>query len=170
MEPEIILKELPEKIIFCKTMVIDDYDNISTFTSEAGTECSKANNTIHPDLKLPEKNQQYVFLRFLDGKFSRKNFRVEFCEAITQWGNSTETVRIRLLEKVPVAACLCHKGSTDNIGESFDKLSTWIEDNGLIANDCPRHVWIFTKDKTTGVKEVYIEIQVPLQVEKFIKD
>lgn len=132
MSYEVVLKELPEIIVYSKRMVIPNYDAYFEIIPKIGEEIKAAN----PDLKcaVPE----YCFIIYHDGEYKEKDIDVEFCEAVTSFGKDTETIKFKKMDRVPVAACVYHKGPYSTIGNAYAHLFKWIADNGYTPCEGPR--------------------------------
>ena len=169
MEYKVVLKSLPEKIVFTRKIVVKDCMQYDTELYCCGEECTAINvtNGIHPDLDLPPRKYRYCFVKHLDGKFTPTNQNLEFVEALNFYGNSSENIRMGKLDAVPVAACLYHEGPRNTMGETFDKLYKWIEDAGLEVAGVPREVFIANISSPEKPNWVIDEIQIPIKCVKF---
>ncbi|MFW6035407.1 MAG: MerR family transcriptional regulator [Halothermotrichaceae bacterium] len=156
MSYEVVLKELPEVIVYSKRMVIPDYDYYFKVIPKIGEEVSRAN----PDLKCADP--AYCFVIYHDGEYKEKNIDVEFCEAVEEMGNDTEDIKFKKIDKVDKAACVYHKGSYDNLGEAYAHLFKWIEDNNYRPSDHPRESYIDGIWNKEDESEWLTEIQIPV--------
>jgi hypothetical protein len=82
---------------------VPNYNAYFDLIPKIGEEVATAN----PNLKcsVPE----YCFIRYLDGEYKEKDFNVEFCEAVEDFGTETETIKFKKMDSVKVASVL-HKG------------------------------------------------------------
>ena len=112
MKYSAIVKQTPECIVYYKKMNITGYDDYFTEIPKIGEEVTKAN----PDLKclIPE----YCFIRYLDGEYKEKDFRIEYCEAVEKMGNETETIKFKKIDSV-TAACVLHKGPYSDLRKAY---------------------------------------------------
>lgn len=156
MSYEVVLKELPEVIVYSKRMVIPSYDAYFQIIPQIGEEVKKAN----PGLKcqVPE----YCFVIYHDGEYKEKDIDVEFCEAVTAFGNDTETIKFKKMEKVEAAACVYHKGPYSTISNGYSAVFTWIAQNGYIISGNPRESYIDGIWNKEDENQWLTEIQVPL--------
>lgn len=71
----------------------------------------------NPGLKcaVPE----YCFVIYHDGEYKETDIDVEFCEAVTSFGNDTDTIKFKKIDGVPTAACVFHKGPYSTIGKAY---------------------------------------------------
>jgi DNA-binding transcriptional MerR regulator len=157
MNYEVVLKELPEVIVYAKKMVVPNYDYYFEAIPKIGEEISKAN----PNLKSAKP--EYCFTIYLDGEYKEENFKVEFCEAVTGFGEKTEEIKFKEITKVDQAACVFYKGSYDNIGEAYAHLFKWIEDNNFIPSDNPRESYIDGIWNKENPSDWLTEIQIPVK-------
>jgi DNA-binding transcriptional MerR regulator len=156
MSYEVVLKELPEVIVYAKKMVIPNYDYYFEAVPKIGEEISELN----PNLKCAKPN--YCFTIYLDGEYKEKDFKVEICEAVTSFGKETEEIKFKKIKKVDKAACVFYKGSYNNIGKAYAHLFKWIEDNNYTPSDNPRESYIDGIWNKENVSDWLTEIQVPL--------
>lgn len=156
MDYQVALKELPEVIVYSKRMVIPDYNAYFEIIPKIGEEMTQAN----PGLKclVPE----YCFIKYHDGEYKEKDIDVEFCEAVTDFGNDTETLKFKKVDKVPVAACVYHKGPYSTIRNAYAHVFKWIEDNGYVSSDSPRESYIDGIWNKEDEKDWLTELQVPV--------
>ncbi|AOY78389.1 Multidrug-efflux transporter 1 regulator [Clostridium formicaceticum] len=160
MNYEIVLKELPEVIVYSKRMVIPNYDYYFEAIPQIGKEVTKAN----PELQctVPE----YCFIIYHDGEYKDQNIDVEFCESVTAFGTDTETIKFKKIEKVPTAACVYHKGPYSTIGKAYAHLFKWIADNGYTPSDNPRESYIDGIWNKENENDWLTELQVPVMKNK----
>lgn len=156
MKNEVLIKELPEVIVFSKRTVISTYDDYFQLAPAIGAEIAEAN----PGLTCAEP--EYCFVIYHDGEYKEKDIDIEFCEAVTQWGKDTDTIKFKKINRVPEAACIYHKGAYKSISEAYGAVFKWIEKNGYIPCDNPRESYIdgiWNKEKE---EDWLTEIQVPV--------
>ena len=158
MKYEVVIKELPQALVFSKRMKVESYDSYFTVIPAIGEEILAAN----PGLKCDE-NPPYCFIMYHDGEYRDHDIDVEFCEAVTSRGRDTETIRFKTIEKVPRAACVLHKGPYSALSLAYAAVFRWIEDNSLIVSGNPRESYIdgiWNKGKEES--EWLTEVQVPV--------
>ena len=59
-----------------------------------------------------------------------EDIRIEICEAVTKVGVDSNLVKFKVFPEVKEAACIFHKGSYNYLPKSYEKLLTFIENNG----------------------------------------
>ena len=123
MKNEIFVKEIPSYTIYYSDGIISDFSKISEFAMQAGTECSKAN----PNLKCVTPD--YFYISYLDGEYKEKDIKIRYAQAVEKVGNETDKVKFMKSEPI-TAVCIYHKGSYDNLRDSYNTILKYIEDNG----------------------------------------
>lgn len=156
MNYNIVIKELPEVIVYAKRMTIPNYAAYFEIIPSIGEEMQKTN----PNIKcaVPE----YCFNIYHDGEYKETNIDVEFCEAVTSVGKDTDTIKFKKIDRVPTAACVYHKGSYSELGKAYAMLFKWIQDNGYKVSDHPRESYIDGIWNKEDENEWLTEIQIPI--------
>jgi len=156
MEKNVIIKELPECIVYSKRTIIPSYDTYFSMIPALG-EAVKAHN---PDIKcqVPE----YCFVIYHDGEYKEKDIDIEYCEAVNKMGKDFDDVKFKKIPAVK-AACLLHKGPYRNLGTSYAYIFKWIEENGYVIADNPRESYIDGIWNKDSEEEWLTEIQVPIE-------
>jgi DNA-binding transcriptional MerR regulator/DNA gyrase inhibitor GyrI len=150
-----VLKELPECIVYSKRMIVPSYDAYFSVIPEIGEEIKKAN----PNLKcaVPE----YCFIVYHDGEYKEKDIDVEYCEAVTEFGNETESIKFKKLPSV-TAITVMHKGPYTELGNAYAYIFKWIEENGYKAISSPRESYIDGIWNKESENDWLTELQVPV--------
>ena len=156
MKNRVILKKLPEVIVYFKKLKIENYQKYFEYIPKIGKEIEK----INPDLKAMEPN--YCFSIYLDDEFKSENFKIEFCEAVKNFGNETKDIKFKKIKEVNKAACIYHKGSYETIGESYAYLNKWIKDQGYKIIDKTRESYIDGIWNKENKSQWLTEIQIPI--------
>lgn len=156
METQVAIKELPEVIVYSKRMVIPNYDAYFQLVPQIGKDVVQAN----PGLKLAEP--EYCFVIYHDGEYKERDIDVEFCEAVSSWGEPAGDIVFKKVERVPSAACLFHKGPYSTIREAYGHLFKWIEENGYAVAGPPRESYIDGKWNRSDEQDWLTELQVPV--------
>lgn len=155
MKNEIFIKEIPSYIIYYRDGVIEDFSKISEFALQAGTECREAN----PNLKCITPD--YCYISYLDGEYKEKEIKIRYAQAVEKIG--IETDRVKFMKSNPITAiCIYHKGSYENLRDSYNSILKYIESNEYEIIDNPRECYIdgcWNKEK----EEDYLtEIEFPV--------
>ncbi len=156
MKNEIFIKEIPSYIVYYSDGIISDFSKIPEFVLQAGAECAKAN----PNLKCITPN--YCYVSYLDGEYKEKDIKIRYAEAVEEFGE--ETKQIKFMKTTPVTAvCIYHKGSYENMRQSYNIILKYIEDNGYEIIDNVRECYIdgcWNKDNSD---DYLTEIEFPVR-------
>lgn len=156
MQNEIFIKEIPEYIIYYCDGIISDFSKVSEFAFQIGTECAKAN----PDLKCVTPN--YSYISYLDGEYKEKDIKIRYAEAVEKFGNETD--KVKFMKSKPITAvCIYHKGSYDNLRDSYNTILKYIEDNGYEIIDNARECYIDGCWNKEDEKDYLTEIEFPVK-------
>lgn len=156
MKNEIFIKEIPSYIVYYSDGIISDFSKIPEFVLQTGAECAKAN----PNLKCITPN--YCYISYLDGEYKEENIKIRYAEAVEEFGE--ETKQIKFMKTTPVTAvCIYHKGSYENLRQSYNIILKYIEDNGYEIIDNVRECYIdgcWNKDNSD---DYLTEIEFPVR-------
>ena len=89
-------------------------------------------------LPLLQRQREYCFTIYHDGEYRESDIDVEICEAVEAPCRESEKVKFKTVPSVPEAACLLHRGPYETLRESYNRLFSWIDENGYEAADNPR--------------------------------
>ena len=155
MNKEIFIKEIPSYTIYYRDGIIENFSKIAEFALQAGTECSKAN----PNLKCITPD--YCYINYLDGEYKENNIKVRYAQAVEKKG--TETDKVKFMETDAIkAVCIYHKGSYENLRDSYNIILKYIEDNGYEIIDNVRECYIDGCWNKDNVEDYLTEIQFPV--------
>lgn len=156
MKNEIILKNIPSYIIYYRDGMIDNFSKISEFVLETGTECASLN----PELKC--MTPDYCYISYLDGEYKEENIKIRYAQAVEKEGKATDRVKFMKLDPI-TAICIYHKGAYENLGQSYNIILKYIEDNGYEIIENARECYIdgcWNKEKD---EDYLTEIQFPVK-------
>lgn len=161
MKYQIVLKELPKVLVFSKRMIVESYDSYFTEIPKIGEEITRLN----PGLRCVT-DPPYCFIMYHDGEYKDRDIDVEFCEAVERRGVETETIKFKIIERVPQAACVLHKGPYSKLSLAYAEVFKWIEDNGAVVSGNPREsyidgIWNKGKDEDEWLTEVQVPVVPP---------
>jgi DNA-binding transcriptional MerR regulator len=155
---EIVIKELPCVIVYSKRMVVESYDSYFTEIPKIGEEVIATN----PGLRCLE-DPPYCFIIYHDGEYRDHDIDVEYCEAVTQMGKDTKSIKFKTMDRVAEAACVMHQGPYSLLWKAYQAVFKWIEDNNLLPSDCPRESYIDgIWNKGDDEEQWLTEVQVPV--------
>lgn len=156
MKKEVVVKELPECIVYFKEGVVENFSKISDFILKSGSECLKAN----PKIKCVEPD--YCFVEYLDGEYKEKDIKIRYAQAVTSFGNETETIKFKKIKPCK-AVCVYHKGCYENLSETYAFIMNYIKENNLEIASFPRERYIDGIWNKENVEDWLTEIQVPIK-------
>ena len=155
MKNEIFIKEIPSYIIYYRDGIISDFSKISEFVLQSGTECAKVN----PNLKCVTPN--YCYISYLDGEYKEKDIKIRYAEAVEKFGNETNQLKFMKADAI-TAVCIYHKGSYENLRDSYNTILKYIEDNNYEIIDNVRECYIDGCWNKDNVDDYLTEIQFPV--------
>lgn len=155
MEYEVIMKELPEYVIYYKEGVIKDYSKITNFILSSANECKSTN----PNIKCIKPD--YCYINYLDGEFKEKDIKIRYAQAVEKSGIPNETINFQKLNSVN-AVCIYHQGVYDTLGKAYGFIMKYIEENGYTMIESPRERYIDGIWNKDNVEDWLTEIQVPI--------
>ena len=156
MKYEVIVKELPEVIVYYKEGILKDYSCLGEFIVQSGKECLELN----PDIKCIEPD--YCFSEYLDRKYVEKNIKYRYSQAVNKMGNDSEFIKFKKLNKVK-AVSLYHKGSYATLSEAYGFILDYIQKNNLEIIDNPRERYIDGIWNKDNEDDYLTEIQIPIK-------
>lgn len=153
----VTLKALPRVIVYSKRMIVESYADYFTVIPKIGEAMEAAN----PALKCVD-NPPYCFIMYHDGEFKDKNIDCEFCEAVVDFGNPVDDIVFKIIEEVPRAACVLHKGPYERLPLAYAAVFDWIEKNKFMPSGKPRESYIEGIWNKEDPEDWITEVQVPL--------
>ena len=155
MKNEIFIKDIPSYIVYYRDGIIEDLSKITEFVLETGAECAKAN----PELKCITPD--YCYVSYLDGEYKEKDIKIRYAQAVETMG--VETSEVKFMETPEIeAVCIYHKGSYNNLRESYNIILKYIENNNLEIIDSVRECYIDGCWNKENEEDYLTEIQFPV--------
>ena len=156
MKNEIFIKEIPSYIIYYCDGIISDFSKIPEFVLSSGTECANAN----PNLKCITPD--YCYISYLDGEYKESNIKIRYAQAVEKIGTETDKIKFMELEAI-TAVCIYHKGSYENLRDSYNTILKYIEDNNYEIIDNVRECYIDGCWNKENENDYLTEIQFPVK-------
>lgn len=156
--PEILIKDLPQVLVYSKRFIAPDYDSYFQLIPAIGAEVT-ANN---PGLRC-KNNPAYCFIVYHGEEFRETNLDIEFCEAVCEAGKDSQDIRFKVVPAVPFAACALHQGPYRSLGSTYATLFDWIERNGWEADGPTRESAIDGVWNQDDPADWLTEVQVPVR-------
>ncbi|MFS0784487.1 MerR family transcriptional regulator [Bacillus sp. 1P06AnD] len=150
-----IIKELPEVIVASMRRIIPNYEAFNElFPNVMGKEMKRLGCVC----AVPE----YCFTIYHDGEYRDTNIDVEMCEAVTEMKEDTDILSFKVMEKVPEALCILHKGPYSTIGATYSFAFRWAEENQYEICGNPRESYIDGIWNKGNEQEWLTEVQIPI--------
>ena len=129
------IQSLPEIIVASHRDVIPNYEAI-------GDMCC---NKIGPEMqrwgcKCPPPG--YCFTIEHNQEYSPVDIDIEYCEQVEEMGTDSPVIQFKILEAVPMAACMKHYGPYDRFYESYTQLFQYIDQQGYKITGKPRCCYV----------------------------
>lgn len=156
MKYEVVVKELPEYVVYYKEGIINNYGEITDFILSSADECRSTN----PNIKCIQPD--YCYVSYLDGEYKDHDIKIRYAQAVDKMGMPNETIKFEKLKPVS-AVCIYHKGAYEQLGNAYGFIMKYIEDNGYEITECPRERYIDGIWNKEDVNEWLTEIQVPVR-------
>ena len=156
MNYSVTIKEIPEYIVFSRTMHINAYSEMMQEIPKTGAKLAAVN----PTLKCVAPD--YCFCRYPDGEYRETDITAEYCQAVETAGTPTDDIIFKTIPAAKVASIL-HKGPYESLGSAYAYVMKWIEDNGYACCDFPRESYIDGIWNKESPEEWLTEIQVPVE-------
>lgn len=150
----VLIKEIPEVIVCTMEKRIKSYDALFELMPQMGAQMEN----LDCQCALPE----YCFTHYLEPEYKDEDILVEICEAVTEKKQDSGDIVFKVFPKVPMAACIFHKGSYNTLHKSYTMLLQYIEENGyeICGNIRESYIdGIWNKDTEN---EWLTEIQIPV--------
>ena len=151
----VLIKEIPQAIVCTMKRRIKSYDALFELMPQMGAQMELS------DCRCAQPS--YCFTHYLEPEYKEEDILVEICEAVTEKKTDTGDIAFKVFPKVPMAACIFHKGTYNTLPESYAMLLQYIEENryeicGNIRESYIDGVW----NKETE-NEWLTEIQIPVK-------
>lgn len=154
MKTDVTVKELPEVIVASMRTVVPGYDTYFDIIPKMGEYMESVGAVC--------REPGYCFTIYHDGEYRDSDIDVEICEAVVSPCRESDKVKFKTISAVPSAACLQHRGPYGTMRTSYNRLFTWIEENGYRVTDNPRESYIDGIWNREDPADWLTEIQVPV--------
>lgn len=156
MDYSAVIKQTPECIVYYKRLKAPDYNSYFNLIPAIGEEVAAAN----PNLKciVPE----YCYVEYLDGEYREKDINIEYCEAVENFGNETDSIKFKKVPSITVVSVM-HKGPYSRLKDAYAFAFRFIEQNGYTPNGFCRESYIDgiwnKEDESLWLTEVQIPVE-----------
>lgn len=158
MREEITIKSLPEVTVASMRTTVPNYDTFFKIVPEMG----EYMRSVGAICRVPE----YCFTIFHNDEYREEDIDVEICEAVVEPKSDSDRVTFKQVPSVENAACVFHRGPYSILGESYNRLFSWIEEQGYAASGHPRESYIDGIWNKESPDEWLTEVQVPIETRK----
>ena len=155
----VVVKEVPKLIVASLRRKLYDYSDLNDYISEMELFLKKQN------IRLG--NPDYCFTIYHDGEYKENNIDAEMCQIVSQYGQNSEKIKFKELEKIDTAACILHYGTHKQIRKSYGYLVEWIARNNYVITGALRECYlekvIANQESIYSNGSAVIEIQAPIK-------
>ncbi|MBL7162818.1 MAG: MerR family transcriptional regulator [Anaerolineales bacterium] len=99
-----------------------------------------------------------------DDEYKEKDWDIEVCEPIDAELPASQRIKVQQLPGVETIACVVHHGPFTTIGEAYDAIMKWIDENGYRISGSSREIYLQspaepgTQDDPNTVTEVQFPV------------
>lgn len=151
----VLIKEIPEVIVCTMKRRIKSYDALFELMPQMGAQMEM--------LECKCAQPAYCFTHYLEPGYKEEDILVEICEAVTEKKHDFREIAFKVFPKVPMAACVFHKGSYNTLHKSYAILLQYIEENGHEICGNIRESYIDGVWNKETENEWLTEIQIPVK-------
>ena len=151
----VLIKEIPQATVCTMKRRIKSYDALFELMPQMGAQMEML------DCKCAQP--AYCFTHYLEPEYKEEDILVEICEAVTEKNQDTGDIVFQVFPKVPMAACIFHKGSYNTLHKSYAMLLQYIEENGYEICGNIRESYIDGVWNKETENEWLTEIQIPVK-------
>lgn len=151
----VLIKEIPQVIVCTMKRRIKSYDALFELMPQMGAQMELS------DCKCAQP--AYCFTHYLESGYKEEDILVEICEAVTEKKQDSGDIAFKVFPKVPMAACIFHKGSYNTLHKSYAMLLQYIEENGYEICGNIRESYIDGVWNKETENEWLTEIQIPVK-------
>lgn len=152
----ILIKDLPQIIVCSMQKRIKSYDDLFELMPQMGAQMELLDcQCVQPD---------YCFTHYLEPGFKEEDILVEVCQAVTEKKQDCGEITFKVFSKVPMAACIFHKGAYSTLHQSYAMLLQYIEENGYEICGNIRESYIDGAWNKETESEWLTEVQIPVQI------
>lgn len=151
----VLIKEIPQVIVCTMKRRIKSYDALFELMPQMGARMELS------DCRCAQP--AYCFTHYLEPEYKEEDILVEICEAVTEKKQDSGDIVFKVFPKVPMAACIFHKGSYNTLHNSYAMLLQYIEENGYEICGNIRESYIDGVWNKETENEWLTEIQIPVK-------
>ena len=146
----VLIKKIPKVTVAAMKSKIESYDDLFEIMPKMGALMEKTGC----QCSLPE----YCFTNYIT---TTGEIIIETCEAVVEANSELENLYFKEFPEVQ-AACIFHKGSYNNLAQSYEQLLRYIEENGYKICGDFRESYIDGVWNKSDESDWLTEIQIPV--------
>lgn len=151
----VLIKEIPQVTVCTMKRRIKSYDALFEIMPQMGAQMELS------DCKCAQP--AYCFTQYLEPEYKEEDILVEICEAVTEKKQNSGDIVFKIFPKIPMSACIFHKGSYNTLPDSYAMLLQYIEENGYEICGNIRESYIDGVWNKETESEWLTEIQIPVK-------
>lgn len=155
MKYDVSIKTLPAVTVACIRKIIKNYGEFNSLYPRMGK--------LMREQHLQCIDPGYCFTLYYDREHKTEEIDVEVCESVVKTGVEKEGMKFRVIDEVPQAACVFHKGSYDTLGNAYAAIMQWIEHNGYTLDGLIREHYIDGIWNKENPDQWLTELQAPIR-------
>ena len=149
------IKALPEIMAATKRIILGSYDDLFSIAPAMG-ETMERHGAVCSE-------PPYCFNLYHDEEYKERDVDMEICEAVVAACQDGDGIIYRTIAAVPQAATILHRGSYENLVNSYAQLNQWMEANGWVPDGKARESFIDGIWNKENPEEWLTEIQIPVK-------
>ena len=152
---EVVLKTVaPQPVIGVRRVV--------AHSSALKTLFAELERTLKP-FSLPRDPHYQGMAIYYDGEYREREMDVEAAVPLMRASRPVGNTRVHTLPGSEVSACTIHQGGLDEIGEAYEALLAWVEQNGYQVTGPNRDLYLHGPSQTQEAAETVTEVQFPVK-------
>lgn len=158
------IRIIPAHIAYTAEYDVVDYNDF--FDETAGTnqlaDLEKRMRAENPGVEVPDMPDDYNYFTHAPGERIESPMHIGYFDMVNRKGSDTDAYRFVSVPEV-TAAIMRHEGPYDEVGQTYDKLYRWIEENGYRIAGPGRSSAIHGPWDRGNRADYLMEIQIPVE-------
>lgn len=151
---QVTIKNMPQYTVCYEQGLVSGFEDISKFILETINKFKQRN--------IKFLSPPYSYIAYLDNEYKERDLKIEYAQAVELTTMINDDKNQFKTNKATLLACICHKGSYENLPKTYGYIMDWIVKNSYSMIDSPRESYIKGSSDTSNVDEWVTEIQVPI--------
>jgi len=149
------IETLPKVTVASQQLVIPEYSALFSVAPAMGKIMEKQGAVC--------SKPAYCFNIYHDEEYRSTDIDLEICEAVETACEDGDGIIYKVIESVPTAAVIAHRGDYETLTNSYQILFQWIEENGYRVSDKARESYIDGIWNCESSTDWLTEIQIPVE-------